>query len=135
MLIRTSLPLTAPSRRPASKMPSEKPSFTETALRNTVIGASLGTVAGEFVGKGAWIGSCGYLGWKLGQALGGNVVAAATGAVLGTVGSYALERRFPIGGTLGAAAGFVSGGLIGGVTGCAVGGFQAVANSNLFKKG
>ncbi len=135
MQIRTSLPFMAPSRKLAPKVQAEKPSFPETALRSTIIGASLGTVAGEVIGKGALIGSAGYLGWRLGQNFGGNAAAGAVGAIAGGVSALFLERKVPIGGTLGSAAGFLTGGVIGGVTGCAVGGFQAIAHSNLFKKG
>ena len=134
MLIRTSQPFMAPLRgKPAATAGAEKPAFTETALRSTIIGASLGTVAGETVGHFAFVGSAGYLGWRAGQNFGG-AAGGAVGALLGGAGAYLLERKVPIGATLGSVGGFLTGGLIGGVTGCAIGGFQAVAHSDLFKK-
>lgn len=138
MLIRSSLPYSAPKVRRSFSAPTEpvKPSFGETAIKSTIIGASLGTVAGEAIGKGAVFAGAGYLGWKLGQSLsGGNELVGLAGAAIGAGASMLVEDKIPIGGTIGAAAGFVSGGLVGGIAGSVIGGVQAVANSDLFKKG
>lgn len=141
MLIRVSLPFTAnPSRKPSGQSRVERtgqddpPSFKETALRSTIVGASLGTVAGETIGQGALIASGGYLGWRLGQSFGGDPIAGVVGAVVGTGAAYLLERQVPLGGTVGSAAGFLTGGLVGGITGSMIGGVQAIANADFFKK-
>lgn len=140
MLIRSSVAYSAPTVRRSLAAPSAgaaapRPSFGETAIKSTIIGASLGTVAGEALGKGAAYAGAGYLGWKLGQSLsGGSEMVGLAGAAIGAGASMLLEDKLPIGGTIGAAAGFVTGGLVGGIAGSVIGGVQIVANSNLFKK-
>lgn len=133
MLIRSSMTFPVARPRPAAARPAEpsQPSFGETALRSTIIGASLGTVIGERMGQSALIGSAGYLGWKVGQSI--HPVVGAAGAVVGSGAAFFLERKTALGGTIGAASGFLTGGLIGGVVGSVIGGTQAIANSNLFQ--
>lgn len=135
MLIRSSVaPATArkPTSRPAA---ASKPSFQETALKSTIIGASLGTVVGETVGQGAFLGGAGYLGWRLGQSFAGGPVTGLLGAAVSTGAAYLVERKFPVGATLGSVGGFLTGGLIGGFAGSVIGGVQAIAHSDFFKKG
>lgn len=135
MLIRSHLPMNRAPRNLKAPNPSrEKPSFAETALKSSLIGASVGTVVGETVGKSAFIGSVGYLGYRLGEGLGGSPITGALGAAVGTGAAWLLEKKVPFGGTLGAAGGFLTGGLIGGITGSVIGGVQAIAHSEFFKK-
>ncbi len=126
------------ARKPANRTEAEalanRPSFKEAALKSTVIGASLGTVTGEAIGQGAVLASGGYLGWQLGQRFGGSAITGALGAAVGSAAAFLLERKVPIGATSGAVGGFLAGGLIGGVAGCVIGGAQAIAHSNPFKK-
>lgn len=134
MLIRSSL-ISHPRPARAALTQGQPVSFKETAIKATIVGASLGTVVGETVGTAALVSGGGYLGWRLGQTFGGgHPLAAAAGAVIGTGASLFLEKKLPIGGTLGSVGGFLTGGLIGGTIGSVIGGVQAVANSDLFEK-
>lgn len=106
--------------------------FKEQAIKSAIIGASIGNVMGEYAGGVAWVGGAGYLGARIGQALGGGIGAAAGGAI-GAGAAYLLERKVPIGKTLGAFSGFVAGGVVGGLTGSVIGGYSVIANSHLFQ--
>jgi hypothetical protein len=135
MLIRPSLPLTAKLANTQTPRPKNDapPTFKETALAKTIVGASVGCVIGERVGGVGLVGGAGYLGWKVGQGLGGTV-GGAIGAAVGAGATLLVETKvFPVGRTAGAIGGFLAGGIVGGVAGCAIGGVQAIANSNLFK--
>lgn len=118
--------------KPTTGEPIDTVSFQEQAIRSTVVGASLGTVAGESLGKFALVGASGYLGWRVGESLAGPA-AGVVGALLGSGASYLLERKVPIGGNLGAVSGFLTGGIIGGITGTVIGGVQAIAHANPFQ--
>lgn len=106
------------------------PPFKESAITSTIIGASVGTMVGEQVGQIGFVGATGYAGYMLGAALGNGPVGTAVGATAG----YLLEKRLPIGKTLGGAAGFVSGGIVGGLSGVAIFGATSILNSDFFKK-
>ena len=108
--------------------------FKEHAVKSAIIGASVGNVVGEAAGGFAMVGSVGYAGYRIGQALGG-MYGAAAGAVLGVGTGYLFERNVPIGKTLGAVGGFVVGGVIGGLTGSVLGGVSAITQTNFFQKG
>jgi hypothetical protein len=142
MLIRSSVPFArrltaaaAQNQKPAPQSGGDDDvSFKETALKSTVVGASLGTVFGEKLGGAAFVASGGYLGWKAGQSLAGEA-GGLLGAALGAGAAYFTESKVPVGQTLGSVGGFLTGGILGGVTGLAIGGAQAVAHSKLFEKG
>ncbi len=124
--------LTSNSETLNGEQDSYTPSFKEQAIKSAIIGASVGNVVGEYAGGVAWLGGAGLIGAKIGQSFGGEIGAAA-GAIIGAGAAYLLERKVPIGKTLGAAGGFLAGGVVGGITGSVIGGVSIIANSDLFQ--
>lgn len=123
----------APNRRaaknpaPASKGEVKIP-FKERAVTHAIVGASLGTMAGERLGEISFVGAASYAGYAIGTATGNSELGGLIGGVAGAGAGYFVERKVGIGKTVGGSVGFLSGGIVGGISGTVVGGIAALAN-------
>lgn len=97
--------------------PEEKPdlSVKEGAWVGAVIGLSLGTAGGAYVGKYATVAGAAVAGFKLASPYG--PVAQVGGAMAGAAVAYLEEEKVGVGKTVGGLVGLASGALIGGTVG------------------
>lgn len=136
MLIRSTLSNPAAFRAPrVAPQKSEEVSvpFKERAVTAAIVGASLGTMAGERLGEVSFIGGAAYAGYALGKMIGKPEIGRIVGAVVGAGAGYLAESKLNIGKTVGGAAGFVSGGIVGGVAGTVIAGVSTLLDANPFK--
>ena len=118
--------------KPEEQQKDVKTPFKERVVTDAIIGASLGTMAGERIGEVSFVGAAAFLGYTLGMTVGNPDIGSVVGAGIGAGAGYLAENRFGIGKTIGGGAGFLAGSVVGGVTGVVVGGTAAVLNSDLF---
>lgn len=107
--------------------------FKERAVTAAIVGASLGTMAGEKLGEIGFIGGSAYVGYALGGLVGRPDIGRVVGGVIGAGVGYLVENKLNIGKTIGGAAGFISGGVVGGVTGTVIAGASTLLDANPFK--
>jgi hypothetical protein len=137
MFIRSTKPVYTP-QRPAptavvNKEEEVRPPFKERVVTHAIVGASLGAIAGERIGGITSVGAMSYVGMTIGEISGYGDVGAIVGGVVGAGAGYFLESKFPVGKTLGGAAGFISGGIVGGISGSVVAGTSSIFHSDLFQ--
>lgn len=121
-----------PKIKPQSQEKVQVP-FKERAVTSAIVGASLGTMAGEQVGEIGFVGGAAYLGYTVGGMFGRPEIGRLVGAAAGAGAGFLVENKLNIGKTVGGAAGFISGGIIGGATGSVIGGVSALLHANPFK--
>lgn len=134
MFIRSTKSAYQPIRQVQPKPVKEeevKPPFKERVVTHAIVGASLGAIAGEHLGTATAVGAAAYAGMAIGDTFGYGSLGTVVGGVVGAGAGLLLERKFPIGKTIGGAAGFITGGIIGGISGTAVAGMSAIPE--LFK--
>lgn len=137
MQIRSTLPrFTKPlAQRSKPKQNEEVPiPFKERAVASAIVGASLGTMAGEKLGEFGFIGGTAYAGYVVGGLFGNPEIGKIVGGIAGAGIGYLMEDKLNIGKTIGGAAGFISGGIIGGITGTVIAGTSAILNADLFQQ-
>ena len=112
----------APSRPVVSKEDEVRPPFKERVVTHAIVGASLGAIAGERIGSLTSAGAAAYAGMAIGETFGYGSLGTVVGGVVGAGAGVLLEKKFPVGKTIGGAAGFISGGIVGGISGTVVAG-------------
>lgn len=137
MFIRSTKPAYNPPR-PAPKKVIHKeddvrPPFKERVVTHAIVGASLGAIAGERLGSITSIGAASYAGMTIGEISGIGPLGGLIGGVVGAGAGLLIETKFPVGKTLGGAAGFVTGGIVGGISGSVVAGASSILHSDLFQ--
>ena len=103
-----------------------RPPFKERVVTHAIVGASLGAIAGERFGSMASVGAAAYAGMAIGDTLGYGSIGTIVGGVVGAGAGALLEKKIPIGKTIGGAAGFISGGIVGGISGTVVAGVTSI---------
>jgi hypothetical protein len=125
-------PRLAPKAGPQKEDEVRTP-FKERVVTHAIVGASLGAIAGERIGSLTSIGAASYAGMTIGEIAGIGPFGGLIGGVVGAGAGLLIENKFPIGKTLGGAAGFISGGIVGGISGTVVAGASSVLHSNLLQ--
>ena len=74
----------------------------------------------------ASVGAAAYAGMAIGDPLGYGSIGTIVGGVVGAGAGALLEKKIPIGKTIGGAAGFISGGIVGGISGTVVAGVTSI---------
>mgnify|MGYP000698727037 CR=1 FL=1 len=111
----------APSRPVVSKEEEVRPPFKERVVTHAIVGASLGAI-----GSMTTLGAAAYAGMAIGDTFGYGSLGTVVGGVVGAGAGALLEKKFPVGKTVGGAVGFISGGIVGGISGTVVAGVTSI---------